>query len=65
MNGDGVRVASIYANPSQETLNRIAANESTGHTRVSIQQVFPLAEAEQAFAAFATGTLGKIAISVD
>lgn len=62
---EGVEVVSIYANPSQETLDRVAANESTGHTRVNIQQVFPLAETDQAFAAFTAGTLGKIAISVN
>lgn len=60
----GVRTESISAHPAPETLERIAQNEAIGLTRVTIQEVFPLAEATTAFERFAQGTLGKIVISV-
>ncbi|WP_132991882.1 NADP-dependent oxidoreductase [Gordonia zhaorongruii] len=61
---EGVRVESIYAQPATETLERVAANEASGHTRVTVQQVFGLDDAPAAFERFAQGTLGKIVVRV-
>lgn len=55
-----VAVTAIYAQPTAEVLQRTA----TGDTSVSIQQVYPLDQAQAAFDAFATGTLGKLVITV-
>lgn len=54
-----VAVTAIYAQPTAEVLERIAA----GDTSLSIQQVYPLDQAQDAFDAFATGTLGKLVIT--
>lgn len=61
---EAVRVESIYAHPAPETLERIARNEATGHTRVTVQEVLPLAEIPSAFERFSQGTLGKIVVSI-
>ncbi len=61
--GEGFRVVSIYANPSPETLDRVARNQAEGLTRVNIQRTYPLEHAAEAFRDFAAGTLGKLVIS--
>ncbi|WP_174188580.1 NADP-dependent oxidoreductase [Nocardia barduliensis] len=58
-----VRVHALYANPDTETLNRLAALHRDDTTSVSIQSVFPLERAAEAFDRFASGTLGKIVIT--
>jgi hypothetical protein len=62
---EGVNVVSIYANPSAATLDRVAAHQAEKHTTVTVQRVYELDEAGQAFADFAAGTLGKLVISID
>lgn len=61
---DGVRVVSIYANPAPETLERLARHQAEGHTTVTVQRVYDLAQATDAFKDFAAGTLGKLVISI-
>ena len=60
---EGFRVASIYANPSPQTLDRVARNQAAGHTAVTVQRTYPLDRAADAFADFATGTLGKLVLT--
>ncbi|MDO8382021.1 MAG: NADP-dependent oxidoreductase [Microbacterium sp.] len=62
---EGVTVLPIMASSTPDTLVRLAENNSTGHTTVTIQQIFELGSATDAFAAFGAGTRGKIVISLD
>lgn len=62
---EGVNVVSIYANPSQATLDRVAAHQVEKHTTVTVQHVYNLAEAGDALDAFSAGTLGKLVIAID
>jgi NADPH:quinone reductase-like Zn-dependent oxidoreductase len=54
----------VMANPTGDTLDRLAADVATGRLTVPIQRTFPLAEVPAAFDDFTGGTHGKIAISV-
>lgn len=58
-------VVAVMANPAPATLGRLADHNATGHTTVTVQQVFTLDTATDAFAAFGQGTLGKLVISID
>jgi NADPH:quinone reductase-like Zn-dependent oxidoreductase len=58
-------VLPIMANPVTTTLDTLAATVADGSVRVPIQRTYPLAEAPQAFADFAAGTLGKLAVTVE
>lgn len=60
---EGFRVASIYANPSPETLARVAAHQSEQTTKVTVQRTYALEQTPDAFADFAAGTLGKLVIT--
>jgi NADPH:quinone reductase-like Zn-dependent oxidoreductase len=62
---ENVRVVSIYANPSTETLDRVARHQDEKHTTVTVQRVYDLADSGQAFEQFSAGTLGKLVISID
>jgi NADPH:quinone reductase-like Zn-dependent oxidoreductase len=62
---DGVKVVAIYANPSQDTLDRIAARHVDKHTTVTVQRVYDLDEVDEAIGAFAAGTLGKLVIAIN
>ena len=55
-------VVPIFANPTAAVLDRLAANQERGHTRVSIQQTYPLDAAPQAMADFGNGTVGKLVV---
>jgi NADPH:quinone reductase-like Zn-dependent oxidoreductase len=57
-----VRVVAVAAAPTPETLRRLAANQTSGRTAVTVQRTYPLADFSAAFADFTTGTLGKIVI---
>lgn len=50
----------VYANPTPETLDRLAA----GRLTVPIERTCPLAEVPTALDDFASGTHGKITIAV-
>ena len=55
---------SIIADPARATLDRLASDVVAGRLRVPISRTYPLADAPQALADFAGGTLGKLAVSV-
>ena len=61
---EGVEVASVYAQPTPETLRRLAANQLAGNATVVIEKVYDLEHATDAFAHFGSGTLGKLVLSV-
>jgi NADPH:quinone reductase len=58
-------VVPIYANPTREVLDRVSHGLARGEATVTIQQVFPLDQAQAAFDSFARGTLGKVVITTD
>lgn len=58
-------VVPVMANPATATLDRLAEYNATGHTTVTVQRVYDLDSAADAFAAFGQGTLGKLVIAVD
>jgi NADPH:quinone reductase-like Zn-dependent oxidoreductase len=60
-----VNATAIMADPNAERLNRLAEEIVAGRLRVPIQRTYALSEASQAFADFGSGTLGKLAISID
>jgi hypothetical protein len=57
-------VIGIYANPDRATLDRSASNHAEHVTRVHLQRTYTLDEAPVALTDFASGTLGKIAVSI-
>jgi NADPH2:quinone reductase len=57
-------VIAIYANPDPVTLQRVARHHADGLTRVHVQASYPLNQVPAALAAFAAGTLGKLAITI-
>jgi NADPH:quinone reductase-like Zn-dependent oxidoreductase len=62
--GRVLRTAMIMANPARETLSALAAQVASGALTVPVTADYTLEQAADAYAAFAAGTLGKIAISV-
>jgi len=62
--GRELRTAMIMANPTGETLSALVAQVASGTLAVPVTSVYSLEQAADAYAAFAVGTLGKIAISV-
>jgi D-arabinose 1-dehydrogenase-like Zn-dependent alcohol dehydrogenase len=60
-----VTLAPVMANPTPQLLAAIADAQVAGHTRTVIQQTHRLDRVNDAFAAFAGGTVGKIVIVVD
>jgi NADPH2:quinone reductase len=60
-----VTLVPVMANPIPQLLARIADAQVAGPTRTVIQQTFTLDQVNDAFAAFAGGTLGKIVILID
>ncbi|GAA0897538.1 hypothetical protein GCM10009558_086230 [Virgisporangium aurantiacum] len=55
----------IMANPTGETLDRLAADVAGGKLTVPVAHTYPLDEVPAAFDAFTAGTRGKIAVTVD
>lgn len=60
-----VTVIPVMANPARTTLDRLAGHNTTGHTTVTVQEVFELDAAADALAAFGQGTLGKVVIAIN
>jgi NADPH:quinone reductase-like Zn-dependent oxidoreductase len=54
----------IMANPTPQTLDRLAADLAAGRLTVPVERTFTLTEVPAAFDEFAAGTRGKIAITV-
>ena len=59
-----VTVLGVYANPDEATLDRVASNHAEGVTRVHIERTYSLDEVPDSLAAFAAGTLGKLAVAI-
>jgi NADPH:quinone reductase-like Zn-dependent oxidoreductase len=57
-------VSGVFANPDAATLDRLAAEVAAGRLKTPIQQTYTLDRIGEAFAAFAAGTRGKLAVSV-
>jgi len=51
------------ADPTPQTLARLAADAASGVLRVPVTATYPLEQVDGAFAAFGAGTLGKLAIT--
>ncbi len=54
----------VMANPVESTLDRLAADASAGRITVPVSRSYALADVPAAFADFATGTVGKLAVTV-
>jgi NADPH:quinone reductase-like Zn-dependent oxidoreductase len=54
----------VLAHPTPQTLDRLAADVAAGRITVPVARSYTLTEVPAAFDHFATGTLGKIAITV-
>ena len=54
----------IAADPTPDALARLAENESSGRSTVTIQRVYPLDEVPAALGDFAAGTLGKLVVDL-
>jgi NADPH:quinone reductase-like Zn-dependent oxidoreductase len=54
----------VMANPSADTLARLAVDAAAGRIRVPVTVTFSLDEAPQAFDAFRSGTRGKVGLQV-
>lgn len=54
----------IMADPTPETLSRLAAEVIEGRLRVPLAKAYPLTEAASALTDFTTGTVGKLAITI-
>ena len=61
---EGIEVVSIYANPSPETLERLAKNQADKHSTVTVQRTYSLEQTATAFEDFTAGTLGKLVVTV-
>ena len=57
-------IASVMADPTSATLDRLAADVSEGRLRVPVTRTYSLDEASAAFADFAAGSIGKLAVSL-
>ena len=66
MRFDASRLGScrVVFNPAPATLDRLAGELAAGRVTVPVKRTYELAEVADAFAGFAGGTLGKIAIAV-
>jgi NADPH:quinone reductase len=60
-----VQATNVMGNPTPEKLALLADQAGSGAIRIEIQQMFPLAEAAAALAAFSAGTVGKIVLIVE
>ncbi len=60
-----ITVNPIRANPATTTLNQLAKSVANGALKVPIQRTYVLADAPRALADFASGTLGKLAVTID
>lgn len=60
-----VKATGIIANPEPTRLEYLASEAAAGRLRISIERSYTLEQVPQAFADFAAGTLGKLAITLD
>jgi NADPH:quinone reductase-like Zn-dependent oxidoreductase len=63
--GDGdVTAHAVVANPEAAVLEKLAARAAAGQLILPVQRTYPLEDVPRAFADFAAGTLGKLAVRV-
>jgi NADPH2:quinone reductase len=62
--GRDATATAVMANPTTETLERLASAVASGALRVPVETTYPLAEAGRALADFRAGKRGKIAVAV-
>lgn len=58
----GIRATNLIGSPTPEKLASLAAQVEAGTLRVEIQQTYPLADAQAAFAAFMAGARGTLVV---
>nr|WP_242339072.1 zinc-binding dehydrogenase [Streptomyces formicae] len=61
--GQDVTAHSVMAAPNARTLTALAEDAASGVLRVPVTATYPLERAPDAFASFASGALGKLAIT--
>ena len=61
---DTVTVLPIFANPTADILNRLAGNQDSGDTKVTVEQTYPLDDAARALTDFGAGSVGKRVIVI-
>jgi NADPH:quinone reductase-like Zn-dependent oxidoreductase len=54
----------VMATPTADTLDRLAADVAAGRITVPVARTYPLADVPAAFGDFASGTLGKLALTI-
>jgi NADPH:quinone reductase-like Zn-dependent oxidoreductase len=59
-----IKVTTVMADPSPETLGWLAAEVAAGRLRVPIAKAYSLQETPQAIADFTGGTIGKLSITI-
>lgn len=62
--GLDLKTTMVMADPSPETLAGLAAAVVEGRLRVPVAHAYPLADSVSALAAFASGTVGKLAVTI-
>ncbi|WP_217708389.1 NADP-dependent oxidoreductase [Nonomuraea rhodomycinica] len=62
--GRAIKATAVMADPTPDTLSRLAADAAEGRLRVPVGRSYPLAEAPRALADFAGGTVGKLAVTI-
>ena len=60
-----ISATSVVASPSRALLEDLAGRVVAGRLRVPVQTTYSLDGVPQAFADFAAGTVGKLAVAVD
>jgi len=61
----GITVSSVIANPHGALLTELATAAAGGRLRVPVQRSYALEDVPSAFADFASGTIGKLAVRID
>jgi NADPH:quinone reductase-like Zn-dependent oxidoreductase len=63
--GRDIIACSVIASPERDLLEGLASEVTAGRIRVPVQRSYSLDDVPQAFADFAAGTLGKLAVVID
>jgi NADPH:quinone reductase-like Zn-dependent oxidoreductase len=60
-----ISATAVYASPHRALLEILAGEVAAGRLRIPVQRSYTLGQVPQAFADFAAGTLGKLAVTID
>jgi len=60
-----ITATAVFAGPRRDQLEALASEIVAGRLRIPVQRSYSLDEVPQAFADFAAGTLGKLAVTID